>query len=161
MSGERCSTYHAKRVVVLTIPSRRRKLSTAFHTCIHFYCAIIGVSYTWNPGYTLETLKWAERVVTLIIRCEQRGLFKYVSTFSVRSLGHGSQIQKILGIHSKIQHEQESCNTRHSTPKNRAFQICIHFCYAIIGVWFAELTRKIIKAFPPESVKTIVKKNRV
>jgi len=38
---------------VVTLTIRRRK-SRALQICIHFYCAIIGVSYTQNPGYTLE-----------------------------------------------------------------------------------------------------------
>jgi len=43
--------------------------ATSINTSIMiiFYCAINGVSYTRNAGYTLENLKWADRVVTLII----------------------------------------------------------------------------------------------
>jgi len=61
----------------------------AFQICIHFSCAIIGawVSYTENLGYTLQNSKCAERVVILAIRRKKIGLFKYVSTFTVRSLG--------------------------------------------------------------------------
>ena len=63
--------------------------------CIHCYCAIIGVSYTQNPEYTLKIQN--ERVVALIIRhrrSEEMGIFKCVSTFTLRSLG--SHIKKIL-----------------------------------------------------------------
>jgi len=45
------------RVVVLAI--RRREIR-AFQICTHFYCAIIGVSYTENPGYTPENLSQNE-----------------------------------------------------------------------------------------------------
>jgi len=55
----------AERVVTLTI---RRRKGRDFLICIHFYCAIIGVSCTKNPGYALKNPKWAERVVVLAIR---------------------------------------------------------------------------------------------
>ena len=50
----------AKRVTVLTIRCRKNK---ALKICMHFYYAIIEVSFTENLGYTLENPRWAERVV--------------------------------------------------------------------------------------------------
>ena len=44
----------AERVEVLTI--RRTKIR-ASQTCIHFYCAIIGVSYPETPGFALKKIK--------------------------------------------------------------------------------------------------------
>jgi len=55
----------AERIVVLAIECSKVK---AFHIFIHFFCAIIGVSYTENPGFTLKNPKWAERVVVLANR---------------------------------------------------------------------------------------------
>jgi len=60
----------AERGVILNIwhkESCRLTIRRGFQTCIPFYCAIIGVSYTGNCGYTLENLKWAERLEILII----------------------------------------------------------------------------------------------
>ena len=48
------NTNKAERDVTRTIRLRK---GGAFQICIHFYCGIIGVSFTQNPGYTLENPK--------------------------------------------------------------------------------------------------------
>jgi len=70
-----------------------------------------------------------------VFNAEKLGLFRYVSTFTVRSLR--SHIQKILCIHPKFQNELREL--QYSVfdlwrRKIRAFQICIHFYCTIIGV---------------------------
>ena len=69
------------------------------------------------------------------------GLFKYVSTFTVQSLG--SHIQKILGFHPKIQNEMRDLELLYSlfNAGKLVFQICIHICCAIIGVSYTENPR--------------------
>jgi len=54
---------------------------------MHFYFAIIGVSYTKNPGYALENLKRAERVVTLTIRRRKSRAFQLCFHFYCAIMG--------------------------------------------------------------------------
>jgi len=54
---------------------------------IHFYCAIIGVTYTEHPVFTLEIQNELWELQYIPFDVEQKGLFKCVSTFTVRSLG--------------------------------------------------------------------------
>jgi hypothetical protein len=71
----------------------------AVQICIHFYCTNIEVSYTENPGYhsTVESPKWAERVVILAIWRRKVRLFKCVSTSTVH---HWSLIRRIEDYYS-------------------------------------------------------------
>ena len=65
-------TRNPRRAERVEAPIIRRKKIRAFEICTHFYYAIIGVSYTQHPGYTLENPKRAERVVALASHSMQK-----------------------------------------------------------------------------------------
>jgi len=67
---------------VVTLSIRRRK-GRAFQICFHFYYAIIGVSYTQNPGIP----KGAEKVVKLAIRRRKIRAFQICIHFYYAIIG--------------------------------------------------------------------------
>jgi len=97
------------------------------------FMQFLGSFHNPNPGYTLENPKWAERVVTLTIRCRKSRTFQIFIHFHYAIIG--------VSYTQNPGYTLENANWAERVvalaiwrKKSRAFQICTYFDCAIIGV---------------------------